>query len=86
MQLIEFNILNSEFFSFNSYVYYLTLGFIGLACTFNLVSRAFSLVIYEFELVTRGFELVTRGFALVTHFYFLKSLSCSQDFLVLVLN
>ena len=60
-------------FSFNSYVYYLTRGFIAstrafnlLTRAFNLATRAFSLLTREFELVTRGFELVTRGFELVT--------------------
>ena len=40
-------------FSFNSYVYYLTRGFIASTRAFNLATRAFSLL-------TRGFELVTR--------------------------
>ena len=60
-------------FSFNSYVYYLTRGFIAstrafnlLTRAFNLATRAFSLLTREFELVTRGFELLTRGFELVT--------------------
>ena len=39
-------------FSFNSYVYYLTSGFIAS-------TRAFSLLTRGIELVTRGFELVT---------------------------
>ena len=54
-------------FSFNSYVYYLTRGFIAsarafnlLTCAFNLSTRAFSLPIRAFNLATRGFELVTR--------------------------
>ena len=41
-------------FSFNSYVYYLTRGFIASTRAFNLATRAFSLL-------TRGFELVTRN-------------------------
>ena len=60
-------------FSFNSYVYYLSRGFIPSNRAFNLPTRAFSLptrgfelVTREFELVSRGFELVTRGFELVT--------------------
>ena len=67
-------------FSFNSYVYYLTRGFIAstrafnlLACAFNLptrafnlATRAFSLLPCESELVTRESELVTREFELVT--------------------
>ena len=59
-------------FSFNSYVYYLTRGFIASTCAFslptrafNLPTRAFSVVTCNFELVTREFELVTRGFELV---------------------
>ena len=39
-------------FSFNSYVYYLTSGFIAS-------TRAFSLLTRGIELVTRGFELIT---------------------------
>ena len=68
-------------FSFNSYVYYLTRGFIASTRAFslptrvfNLATRSFSVLTREFELVTRefelvtcGFELVTRGFELVTH-------------------
>ena len=53
-------------FSFNSYVYYLTRGFIASTRAFNLATRAFSLLTRGFELVTREFELVTRGFELVT--------------------
>ena len=56
-------------FSFNSYVYYLTRGFIASACDFNLLTRAsnlptraFSVLTREFELITRRFELVARGF------------------------
>ena len=67
-------------FSFNSYVYYLTRGFIAstrafnlLTRAFNLPTRAFNLATRAFSLLTRGFELVTRGFELVTrnsHFTF----------------
>ena len=65
-------------FSFNSYVYYLTRGFIASTRAFNLATRAlltrgfelvnrgFELVTCEFELVTRRFELVTRIFELLT--------------------
>ena len=60
-------------FSFNSYVYYLTRGFIAstrafnlLTRAFNLPTRAFNLATRAFSLLTRGFELVTRGFELVT--------------------
>ena len=60
-------------FSFNSYVYYLTRGFIAstrafnlLTRAFNLATRAFSLLTREFELITRVFQLITREFELVT--------------------
>ena len=60
-------------FSFNSYVYYLSRGFIVSAHDFNLLTRAFNLPNRAFNLatrafclLTRGFELVTRGFELVT--------------------
>ena len=61
-------------FSCNSYVYYLTRGFITstrafnrLTCTFNLPTRAANLATRAFSLLSRGFELATRGFELVTH-------------------
>ena len=41
-------------FSFNSYVYYLTRGFIASARAFNLPTRAFSLLTCGFELATRN--------------------------------
>ena len=47
-------------FSFNTYIYYLTRGFIASNRAFNLATRAFSVLTCVFELVTRGFELVTR--------------------------
>ena len=53
-------------FSFNSYLYYVTSGFIASARDFNLVTRAISALTREFELVTRRFKLVTCGFELVT--------------------
>ena len=53
-------------FSFNSYVYYLTRGFIASTRAFNVPTRAFSLLTLGFELVSREFELVTRGFKLLT--------------------
>ena len=54
------------FLSFNSYVYYLTRGFIVSTGAFNLATRAFSLVTCEFELVTHEFELVTQKIELET--------------------
>ena len=70
-------------FSFNSYVHYLTRGFIASTHAFNLstrafnlatrafdlATRAFSLLTRGFELATRGFELVTRNFCFTFHFY-----------------
>ena len=53
-------------FSFNSYVYYLTRGFIASTRAFNLPTRAFNLATRAFSLLTRAFELVTRRFELVT--------------------
>ena len=41
-------------FSFNSYVYYLSHGFIASTRAFNLPTRRFELVAREFELVTRN--------------------------------
>ena len=69
----EIQYFELRIFSFNSYVYYLSRGFIAsirafnlLTCPFNLPTRAFnhetrafSLLTFEFELVTRKFELVT---------------------------
>ena len=48
-------------FSFSSYVYYLTCGFIASTRAFNLLTRAFNLATRAFSLLTRGFELVTRN-------------------------
>ena len=67
-------------FSFNSYVYYLSRGFIASTRAFNLLTSAFKLptrafnlptcafnhATHDFSLLTRGSELVTRGFELVT--------------------
>ena len=61
-------------FSFNSYVYYLTHGFIASTRAFNpptrvfsLPTRAFNLAACAFSFLTRGFELVICRFELVTH-------------------
>ena len=54
------------FFSFNSYVYYLTRGFIASACAFNLLTRAFNLPTRAFSLPTRAFNLSTRAFSVLT--------------------
>ena len=63
---MKFNIFELGIFSFNSYVYYLTHGFIASTRAFNLLTRAFSLRTPGFELVIREFELLTRGSELVT--------------------
>ena len=67
-------------FSFNSYVYYLTRGFIALTCAFNLLTRAFNLATgaipnlatRAYSLLTLGFELVTRRFARVLLFHYIS--------------
>ena len=53
-------------FSFNSYVYYLSRGFIVSTRAFNLPTRTFNHVTRAFSLLTCGFEFVTREFELVT--------------------
>ena len=53
-------------FSFNSYVYYLTRGFIASTRAFNLLTRAFNLPTRTFNLATRAFNLATRTFSLLT--------------------
>ena len=77
----EIQYFELRIFSFNSYVYYLTCGFIASTRVFNLPTRAFNLatrafsvltcgfelVTLGFEFVNREFELVTRGFELLTH-------------------
>ena len=46
-------------FSFNSYVYYLTRGFIAPTRAFNLLTRDFNLPTRAFSVLTGGFELET---------------------------
>ena len=53
-------------FSFNSYVYYLTGGFIASTRAFSLPTCAFSLATRVFSGLTRAFKLVTCVFELVT--------------------
>ena len=53
-------------FSFNSYVYYLTRGFIASVRAFNLLTRAFNLPTRAFSLPTRAFNLATRAFSVLT--------------------
>ena len=60
----SWNSIFFRIFSFNSYIYYLTRGFIASTRVFNLPTRAFNLATRAFSLLTRRFELVTRGFEL----------------------
>ena len=53
-------------FSFNSYVYYVTRGFIASTSAFNLLTHAFNIPTRASNLLTRGSEHVTRGFELTT--------------------
>ena len=53
-------------FSFNSYVYYLTRGFVAPTRSFNLLTRAFNLPTRDFNLATLTFNLGTRAFSLLT--------------------
>ena len=75
-------------FSFNSYVYYLTHGFIASTRAFNLPTRAFSLPTRAFNPATRAFSVLTRGFELVTlGFELVTRNSCfsfPQNFLILI--
>ena len=70
-------------FSFNSYVCYLTRGFIASTRAFNLLTRAFNLPTRAFNLATCAFSLLTRGFELVTRvllFHAMLNLSLTQRF------
>ena len=53
-------------FSFNSYVYYLSRGFIVSTRAFNLPTSTFNHATCVFSLLTCGFELVTREVELLT--------------------
>ena len=55
-----------EIFPFNSYVYYLTRGFIASTRAFNLLTSAFNLPALAFRLATRAFNLATRAFKVLT--------------------
>ena len=48
-------------FSFNSYVYYLTRGFIASTRVFKLLTCAFNLLTRAFNLTTRAINLPTRA-------------------------
>ena len=54
-------------FSFNSYVYYLTRGFIASTRAFNLPTRAFNLLTCAFNLAAHAFNITTCAFSLLTH-------------------
>ena len=72
-------------FSFNSYVYYLTRGFIASARAFNLATRVFSLLTRGFELVSHGFELVTRALhfhCYTTIYFFVKKFIFSNVYII----
>ena len=72
---MKFNIFELGISSFNSYVCYLTRGFIASSRAFNLPSRAFSVPNRAFNIATRAFSLVTRGFELVTRVLIFKEYS-----------
>ena len=63
---LEIQYLELAIFSFNSYVYYLTRGFIASTRAFNLLTRAFNLPTRAFSLLTRAFNLATRAFSVLT--------------------
>ena len=79
-KIVKFNIFELGIFSLNSYVYYLSRGFLASTRAFNLLTRVFnlptrafdlatcasSLPTHGFELMTCGFELETREFELIT--------------------
>ena len=81
---LEIQYFELRIFSFNSYVYYVTRGFIASTRAFNLPTRAFNLATRAFSLLTRRFELVTRGFELITREFELvtRALSFPQNHLV----
>ena len=54
-------------FSFNSFVYYLTSGFIASARAFNILTCAFNLLTCAFNLPTHAFNFATCAFILLTH-------------------
>ena len=63
---MKFNIFELGIFSFHSYVYYLTCGFVASSRAFNLLTLAFNLPTHVFSLQTRAFNLATRTFGLLT--------------------
>ena len=63
---MKFNIFELGIFSFNSYAYYLTRGFIASTCASNLLTRVFNLLTRPFSVPTRAFNLATGAFSLLT--------------------
>ena len=63
---MKFDIFELGIFSFNSYVSYLTRGFIASTCAFNILNRVFNLQTGAFSLATRAFSFLTRESELVT--------------------
>ena len=62
----EIQYFKLKIFPFNSYVYYLTHGFIASTCAFNFLTRAFNLPSRAFSLSTRAFNFATRAFSILT--------------------
>ena len=62
----EIQYFELEIFSFNSYVYYLTCGFIASTRALNLLTRSFNLQTRAFSLPNRAFNLATRAFSVLT--------------------
>ena len=63
---MKFNNFQFGIFSFNSYVYYVTRGFVASTRAFNLQTRTFNLSARTFSVSTRAFNLATRAFSLLT--------------------
>ena len=62
----EIQYFEVRFFSFNSYIYSLTRGFIASTRVFNLLTRPFNLSTGAFSLPTRALNLASRAFRVVT--------------------
>ena len=62
----EIQYFQLRIFSFNSYVYYLTCGFIASTRALNLLTRSFNLQTRAFSLPNRAFNLATRAFSILT--------------------
>ena len=64
--VLEIQYFKLTIFSFNSYVYYVTLSFVALTRDFNLLTHALNLSTHAFNLPTRASNLATRAFSLLT--------------------